>query len=87
MDDPNKLNHIFNNPDHNLDRVVRQYGSQEAAAWAMIEAIDSALQNGSLMTDPEGRYRQLFDIGGNAVWISGKVVDGVPRVGSAWVRA
>jgi hypothetical protein len=38
------------------------------------------------MTDPEGHYKQVFDIGGFPVWISGKVVDGVPRVGSAWVR-
>src|SRR5207249_4188944 len=29
MDDPNKRNHIFANPNHNLDALVRHYGSEE----------------------------------------------------------
>ena len=86
MDDANKLHHIFNNPDHNLDRLVHQFGSRVAAAQAIIQAVDSAFTNGSLMTDSEGHYKQVFDIGGFPVWISGKVLNAVPRVGSAWVR-
>jgi hypothetical protein len=86
MDDPNKRHHIFDDPDHNLDVVVRQYGSPEAAGQAIVEAVTAAFRNGSLIVDPLGYYKQILDIGGNWVIVSGKVVNGVPRVGSAWLR-
>jgi len=31
MDDPNRRRHIFGEPRHNLDPLVRQYGGEEAA--------------------------------------------------------
>jgi len=37
--DPNKLNHIFGNPGHNLDPLVQQFGSQADAYSAIENAI------------------------------------------------
>jgi hypothetical protein len=87
MDDPNKLHHIFGNPKHNLDAIVRHYGGEGAAARALLQAVVTALQDGSLVADTDGHYKQVFHIRSFLVWISGKVVNGVPRIGSAWVRA
>jgi hypothetical protein len=49
MRNPNKLRHIFANPRHNLGALVRQYGSREAAAQAIQDAVDAALQAGKLI--------------------------------------
>jgi hypothetical protein len=86
MDDPNKRNHVFGNPEHNLHPLVQQYGSEEAAGQAIVEAVNEAARDGSLIIDTLGHYRQTLNIGGNLVTVSGKVVHGVPRVGSAWIR-
>ncbi len=86
MDDPNKLHHIFANPDHNLDALVQACGSEEAAGRAIVEAINEAYQNGSLAADALGRYTRVFDVGGYLVTVRGRIVNGVVRVGSAWIR-
>jgi hypothetical protein len=85
MNDPNKLHHIFGKPAHGLGPLVRQYGSQQAAGQAIYDVVNSAHQNGSLRSDGVGYYKQLFDIGGNMVTVSGRVVDGIVYVGTAWI--
>src|SRR5579863_32321 len=86
MDDPNKRQHIFGNLDHGLDLLVRQYGSEEAASRAVFEAVRQAYAAGALILCARGRYRQVFEIGGHSVTVSGRSVNGVVRVGSAWIR-
>lgn len=85
MDDPNKHNHIFGNPDHNLDGLVRRYGSRDTAGRAITEAVNQAYQAVALIMDALGRYKQIFEVGGNLVTVSGRIVDGVARIGSAWL--
>jgi hypothetical protein len=63
VDDPNKRHHIFGNPDHNLDVLVRRYGGEEAAARAIAETVSQAYRDGKLVVDALGRYRQVFDVG------------------------
>jgi hypothetical protein len=87
MDDPNKLNHVFGNPDHHLDVLVRRYGSQEAAFRGIVEAVNHTHHAGTLVVDTLGRYNQIFEVGGNALTVRGRIVNGVIRVGSAWFRA
>ena len=87
MDDPNKRHHIFGNPDHNLAGLVQQCGGEEAAGRAIVEAVDQAYRDGKLVIDWLGRYRQVFEIGGYRVMVRGRIVNGVARVGSAWVLA
>jgi hypothetical protein len=64
MDDPNKRNHIFANPNHNLDALVRHYGSEDNAYRAIADAVNEARQTGKLSTDALGRYKQVFDVRG-----------------------
>ncbi len=85
MDDQNKLHHIFGNPGHNLDVLVGQYGSYEAAGRAIVEAVNRAYHAGSFIVDALGRYDQVFEVGGYAVTVRGRI--GLVRVGSAWIRA
>lgn len=87
MDDPNKLNHIFGNPDHNLDVLIGRYGSQEAAFRAIVEAVNQTHHAGKLVVDALGRYKQDFEVGGYPVTVGGRIVNGVVRVGSAWLRS
>ena len=86
MDDPNRRSHIFGEPTHNLDVLVQQYGSAEAAGRAIVEAVNTALENGNLIVDDRDLFKQVFDVGGNSVTVSGRVIDGVARVATAWIK-
>lgn len=75
--DPNKLNHIFGRADHNLDGLVKQFGSQEKA----FEALQTAVRNkGGL----EGVFKTTVKLGSETVTVTGKVVDGVAQIGTAF---
>lgn len=76
--DPNKLNHIFNNPDHNLDALVNQLGGQENA----FNALESAVQSQGL---PNGVFSTVVDVGGSQVTVTGNVINGVARIGTAFI--
>ena len=84
MDDPNDLHHVFGNPRHNLDQFVRQRGSEELAGQEIDTAVDGAFMSGNLILDDAGLYRQVFNIGGSFVIVSGSVVNGIVRIGTAW---
>jgi hypothetical protein len=84
MDDPNRRRHIFGEPRHNLEPLVRQYGGGEAAGQSIENAVNAALDSDDLIIDDNG-CEQVFDIGGNSVTVSGRVIDGVVHVGTAWI--
>jgi hypothetical protein len=42
--DPNKLHHVFDNPDHPFGDFVSQYGSREAAFRAIEDAAREAVR-------------------------------------------
>jgi hypothetical protein len=84
MDDPNDLHYVFGNPRHNLDQFVRRHGSEEFAGQEIDAAVDSAFISGNLILDDTGLYKQVFDIGGSLIIVSGCVVNGIVRVGTAW---
>lgn len=86
MDDPNKLHHIFGNPDHDLDALLGHYGSEEAAGQAIVEAVNQAHRDGALVLDARRRYRQVIEVGGYSVTVDGRIVNGIARVGSAWIH-
>jgi hypothetical protein len=85
MDDPNRRHHIFGEPKHNLDPLIRRYGSEEAAAQAIVEAVTTVFESGGLTIDDHGLYEQVFDVDGNSVTVRGRVVDGMARVATAWI--
>jgi RHS repeat-associated protein len=75
---PNNLDHVFVER-HNFGDLINQFGSQQNVLRQMILSLRSA----SL---PEtGVFDTVVDVGGTSVEVNGAVVNGVPRIGSAWV--
>ena len=68
-----------------MDRLVWQAGGEEAAFEAITEAVNTVFDDGHLVIDANGLYRQVFDIFGISVTVSGRIVGGLPRVGTAWI--
>lgn len=76
--DPNKLNHLFDKAQHGFDPLVEQFGSREAVVEEMYRGLQGLV--------PEtGRFTVTRIIGGQSVLIDGAVVNGVPRIGTAYV--
>ncbi len=77
--DPNKLNHIFGNDEHNLAPVVNQFGSQESAYNAIDQAVRNNLGTGT------GTFNTTVNVGGQNVTVTGAFVNGQPRIGTAYI--
>lgn len=73
---PEKLDHI-SVPKHNLDPLVRQFGSREAV-------VDQMLRGVSGRTPASGVFEIPVSIGGQTVVVRGAVVDGVVKLGTAF---
>ncbi|MGL5830214.1 MAG: hypothetical protein ACRC0L_11685, partial [Angustibacter sp.] len=74
---PAKLDHVFV-PKHNFDPLVTRYGSREDA----MEQIVRGLSGPDLPS--AGRFEVNRVVGGQDVVIRGAVVDGTPRIGTAF---
>jgi hypothetical protein len=62
---------------HLLDPLVQEFGSQEAAGRAIVDAI-------STVAPESGRFIEVpVEVGGQTVLVSGEVIDGVVKVGTA----
>lgn len=73
---PDKLDHVFD-PKHNFDPLIEQFGSREAAMEEIVRSIGGPLPQ-------SGPFQIAQSIGGQTVVIRGAVVDGVPRIGTAF---
>jgi hypothetical protein len=85
MDEPNRRRHIFGEPRHNSDPLVRECGGEPEAYQAIVDAVDEAFARGDLVVNQRGKYKQAFDIRGHLVTVTGQVVNGIARVGTAWI--
>ena len=56
-----------------------------AAGDAIVGAVNAAFERGDLIVDANGLYVQVFEVGGNSVTVSGRVIDGAVRIGTAWI--
>lgn len=74
----NKLRHIFN-PKHNLELLVRRFGSQENAMKAIEKAASEQL--GSNISGAP----QIVDVDGYNVTVTGANTPSGPQVGNAWI--
>jgi RHS repeat-associated protein len=74
----NKLNHVFNDK-HNLELLVRQFGSKEAA----MEAIEKAAAD-QLGTNISGSPQEI-KVGDYNVTVTGANTPAGPQVGNAWI--
>lgn len=79
--DQNQLHHIFGQSKHDMDPLVNEFGSEEAA----FNRIKSAIQS---EVDSEG-ISEVFEevtveVGPFQVTVSGRVIDGEARIGTAY---
>ena len=82
--DPNKLHHVFDNPYHNLDGLIKVYnGSQQ-------DAYDTVAK---MFTNVAGNYstQQLkagieIVVNGLTITVRGNIVDGVVKIGDFWIK-
>jgi hypothetical protein len=78
--DPNKLNHIFGNPEHNLDNLVNQFESQSQAYNAIQEAAQAAVDAQGLT----GAVQTTVEVAGETVTVRGNVINGIFNIGTAY---
>ena len=74
----NRLHHIFGEPQHNLDALVKQYVSEQAAYEAIAEATEKATAGST------GMFEVTVNVGGEAVTVRGAIVAGIVKIGTAF---
>lgn len=78
MRDPNRLEHIFGQGGkHNIGQLTNELGGQEAVVREAILRIPRS--------QPEGVFKIATDIGPHSVTVTGRMMNGVPRVSNVWV--
>lgn len=78
--DPNKIRHIFDNLDHNLDDLVSIFGSKEEAYKAMKEAKEGFVNQKGI----DGIFEEVIEVGGERIVVRGNVIDGEVYIGTAF---
>jgi hypothetical protein len=79
MSDKNKIYHIFGKPEHNFDRLLKIYKTQENVIRAVLTASRDKLP-------VKGVFEDLFiAVGEHIVCIRGNVIDEVPRIGTMFI--
>jgi len=77
---PSKLKHIFGQARHNLDDLVRQFGSELKAFEAIQEATEAVVRNRGLT----GIFETSVKVGTQKITVRGKVIEGVVKIGTAF---
>ena len=78
MRDSNKLEHIFGQGGkHNLGQLTQELGGQQAVVREAILRVPRS--------QPEGVFKLSSRIGPHPVRITGRMMDGVPRISNVWV--
>jgi RHS repeat-associated protein len=80
--DTNKLLHVFDNAEHQLGRLVEDFGSPEAVTGRVVEALGKLRQ---VNTDSSGVFRAFVRVGDSVLEVRGRVVDGAVRIGTFFV--
>lgn len=78
----NSLNHVFV-PKHQLEALVTKYGSQEVA---MLRIHESAQMLVGSHVNGQVIRGAIIDVGGQSVWVQGRILDGIFRLSSASMR-
>jgi RHS repeat-associated protein len=80
--DPNKLHHIFGNPQHKLGPLLNQFGGNQQAAF---EAVQNAAQAAIQQQGITGKYKIVVNVAGLDVTVKGTVMNGVARIGTFYI--
>jgi RHS repeat-associated protein len=77
----NTINHIFGKSAHNLQGLVTQLGSREAAYTALYDATNAVVR----AQGTTGLFQSAVNVAGQTVTVRGNVIDGVLRISTAFV--
>jgi hypothetical protein len=80
--DENKLNHIFGKTEHNLNQFVERFAGDRSQAYS---AIHVATQEYIGVNRISGVFEEVINIGGTNITVRGNVIDGVVRIGTAFI--
>ena len=79
MNDPNKISHLFYHK-HNLGDLVSKLGGQQKTVLAVLNAANGRLP-------AKGVFNNIpVSVGGQTILLRGSVIDGVPRLGTMFIR-
>jgi hypothetical protein len=76
----NAINHVINDVGHKLQTFAAGYSSAGAAYDAIVSAAQSAVS-----TATPGTFNVIVTIGNSAITVTGSVVNGAVRVGTAYI--
>lgn len=76
----NKVIHIFDKVEHNLNPLVEQLGGRENTVRAILSAAYNKLPTKGLFKDI------TVDVSGFTVYIRGCVIDGIPKIGTFFIK-
>ena len=77
----NKIYHIFAKPEHNLGGVAKSLGGEKKAFNAIEKATNKAVD-----TSKAGRFETTVRVGGEQVTVTGSVVKGQAKIGTAFIK-
>jgi hypothetical protein len=78
--DTNKLKHIFGNPRHNLNDLIKVYGSEQKAFNAIEKATKKIIKNKNI----SGVFETNIKIGNEIIIVRGNVINGVTKIGTVF---
>jgi hypothetical protein len=79
MKDPNKVRHLFS-AKHNLDPLVNKLGGQQNTVRSVLNEANGKLPASGIFKDIP------VSVGGQTVFIRGNVINGVPRLGTMFIK-
>ena len=77
---PNKVHHIFGDPDHNLDDLVKEFGDESNALEAIRDAAEQAVKKKGITQ----QFEETIQVGSRQITVRGTVIDGDVRIGTAF---
>ncbi|WP_047495389.1 RHS repeat-associated core domain-containing protein [Terriglobus sp. TAA 43] len=77
----NTIHHLFAKSGHNLEVLLRRFGGNEEAAYSALE------QATKEQVTATGQFEQQVSVGGLNVTVRGNVINGMPRIGTAFIKA
>jgi hypothetical protein len=80
--DENKLKHVIDPGKHGFSNLVKSTGGRSEAMWEIVNSLAAAND-----LPASGRFQVTRIIGGENVTIQGAMVNGVPRIGTAYIPA
>jgi RHS repeat-associated protein len=80
---PNDLNHVFGDVGHNLEAAATRFGGPERL-YKLVQIVLEK-NGGKLQVAANGNYSALIRFGTVGITVTGRVVGGVPRIGTFYI--